>query len=77
MDWKYIFHSIKNILAEMSRLGGRDTEKDPFGNRGRYKTILSKNTPEKPCPRCGAEIQKAAYLGGAVYWCPDCQPLIR
>ncbi|HWQ74919.1 MAG TPA: zinc finger domain-containing protein [Syntrophomonas sp.] len=42
---------------------------------GRYRTILSKNTVGKPCPVCGSEILKAAFMGGAVYWCPACQPL--
>jgi formamidopyrimidine-DNA glycosylase len=70
-----LFRSVKNTLAEMMRLGGRDTEKDLFGSAGGYRTLLSKNTVGKPCPVCGADIQKAAYLGGAIYWCPICQPL--
>ena len=70
-----LFRSVKNTLAEMMRLGGRDTEKDLFGSAGGYRTLLSKNTVGKPCPVCSADIQKAAYLGGAVYWCPICQPL--
>ena len=69
-----LFRSVKNTLAEMMRLGGRDTEKDLFGSAGGYRTLLSKNTVGKPCPVCGADIQKTAYLGGAVYWCPICQP---
>ncbi|NLI93525.1 MAG: endonuclease VIII [Peptococcaceae bacterium] len=69
-----MFRVVKETLAEMTSLGGRDTEKDLFGNMGGYRTILSKNTVGKPCPVCGAEIQKAAYLGGSVYWCPECQP---
>jgi formamidopyrimidine-DNA glycosylase len=70
-----LFRSIKDTLAEMTRLDGRDTEKDLYGHTGKYKTILSKNTVGKACPVCGTEIQKAAYLGGAIYWCPGCQPL--
>jgi formamidopyrimidine-DNA glycosylase len=70
-----LFRAVKDTLAEMTRLGGRDTEKDLFGNVGGYKTVLSKKTVGKPCPVCGAEIQKAAYMGGAVYWCPVCQQL--
>ncbi len=70
-----MFHAVKDTLAEMTSLCGRDTEKDLFGNSGRYKTILSKNTVGKPCSVCGAEIQKGAYMGGTVYWCPVCQPL--
>jgi formamidopyrimidine-DNA glycosylase len=70
-----LFHSVKNTLAEMTSLRGRDTEKDLFGRAGGYKTILSKNTVGKLCPVCGTAIQKSPYLGGAIYWCPVCQPL--
>ena len=59
----------------MTDKGGRDTEKDLFGNFGKYKTILSKNTYKNPCPNCGGTITKEAYLGGSVYYCQICQPL--
>ncbi len=74
-EYAKLFDSIKNTLTEMTNLGGRDTEKDLFGNPGGYTTILSKNTVGKPCPVCGAEIQKCAYMGGAIYWCSGCQRL--
>ncbi len=70
-----LFKSVKNTLKTMTDLGGRDTEKDFFGNDGGYKTILSKNTLQNPCPVCGGQIKKEAYLGGAVYFCPTCQSL--
>lgn len=70
-----LFRAVKDTLAKMTNLDGRDTEKDLYGSAGGYQTILSKYTVGKPCLVCGAEIQKAAYLGGAVYWCPVCQPL--
>lgn len=68
-----LFQSIKVTLKAMTDLGGRDTEKDFFGKKGGYNTILSKNTVNQPCPRCGDLIRKEAYLGGAVYFCPSCQ----
>ena len=68
-----LFVSIKEVLSEMVRLRGRDTEKDLWGNPGGYKTKLSKNTYKDGCPKCGGEITKAAYLGGTVYFCPECQ----
>ena len=55
--------------------GGRDTEIDLYGKRGRYKTILSKNTAGKPCPSCGTLIKKESYLGGSIYFCAKCQSL--
>lgn len=68
-----LFHALKVTLRSMTDKGGRDTEKDFFGNKGGYKTILSKNTYKDPCPVCGDTIVKEAYLGGAVYYCPTCQ----
>ena len=65
----------KSTLAEMTAGGGRETEKDLFGNPGGYKVVLSKNTYADPCPVCGGALVKEAYLGGAVYYCPHCQPL--
>jgi len=45
------------------------------GINGGYITRASKNTLGKPCKRCGEKIVKEAYLGGAVYYCPKCQPV--
>lgn len=70
-----LYHSMKNVLAEMTINGGRDTERDLFGNNGGYNTRLSKKTLLYPCPACGGSITKTAYLGGAVYFCQACQPL--
>ncbi len=52
-EYASMFHSVKDTLIEMTRLAGRDTEKDLFGRVGGYKTLLSKNTCGKPCPKCG------------------------
>lgn len=68
-----LFNSLKTTLADMTRHGGRDTETDIFGQHGGYKTILSKNTYNNPCPRCGNTILKESYMGGSVYYCPICQ----
>jgi len=74
-DKSRLFQSLKTTLKKMTDMGGRDTEKDLFGNSGGYKTLLSKNTVELPCPNCNGRIVKEAYLGGAVYFCPACQKL--
>ncbi|MBN2863516.1 MAG: endonuclease VIII [Bacteroidales bacterium] len=74
-ELKKLFRSIKVTLKTMTDLGGRDTEKDFFGKNGGYKTLLSKNTVQQPCPKCGELIRKEAYMGGAVYFCPSCQKL--
>ncbi len=72
-DIGILFQSVKTTLAEMTSRGGRDTERDLFRSFGGYKTILSKNTLDKPCSTCGDAIKKEAYLGGSIYYCPTCQ----
>lgn len=72
-DREALYDSIKFTLAEMVLQGGRDTERDLFGYPGRYRTVLSKYTLDKPCPVCGTIIRKEAYLGGSIYFCSGCQ----
>jgi formamidopyrimidine-DNA glycosylase len=68
-----MYGAVKHVLREMAELGGRDTERDLFGQPGGYKTILSKNTVGKPCPECGTKIKKEAFMGGSIYFCASCQ----
>lgn len=72
-DWRRMYEAVVSVLNEMTSLGGRNTEKTLFGEAGGYQTMLSKKTVGKPCPYCGNIIQKANYLGGTVYFCPECQ----
>lgn len=74
-DLDKLFESVKNTLADMTAKGGRSTEKNLFGEKGGYSTILSSKTLQEPCPICGGFITKQAYLGGSIYFCPVCQPL--
>lgn len=73
-DFTNMYAAIKKVFPAVIEAGGRDTEKDLFGNFGGYITKASKNMLDKPCERCGEPIVKEAYLGGAVYYCPKCQP---
>jgi formamidopyrimidine-DNA glycosylase len=70
-----LFDSIKDTISAIAAQGGRDTELDLFGCPGGYKTILCKNTVNKPCPICGTGIKKEAYMGGTIYYCEKCQRL--
>lgn len=74
-DVRFMFENVKAVMTEITEKGGRDTEKNLLGEAGGYRTLLSKNTVTRPCPCCGSAIVKEAYLGGAVYYCPICQPL--
>lgn len=72
-DYKKLYHSVTDTLMRMTAAGGRNTERDLFGVPGGYITVLSKSGCEKPCPVCGNMIVREAYLGGNVYYCPECQ----
>jgi len=68
-----LFNSVKTTLAEMVRGGGRDTERDLYGNFGGYTTKLSKNNKLLLCADCGGAVRKETYLGGSIYYCENCQ----
>jgi formamidopyrimidine-DNA glycosylase len=70
-----LYQSVKKTISDMTEQGGRDTEKDLLGNICGYKTILSNKTLKEPCPVCGREITRQAYLGGNIYYCSNCQPI--
>lgn len=70
-----LFNSVRLTLSRMASNGGRNTEQDIFGYPGGYHTLLCKNTVNKPCPNCESLIQKQAYMGGSIYFCPTCQDL--
>ncbi len=76
-DFESIFNSIKSTLIKMRDGGGRDTEKDLFGKSGGYRTVLSSKTLSQPCLSCGGGLIRQAYLGGNIYFCPVCQPLLK
>ena len=68
-----LYNVVKSTLAEMTEKGGRDTEKDLFGNAGGYATVMSNKNEGAACPVCGGLIKRMAYLGGNVYVCEGCQ----
>ena len=70
-----LYQSVTGVLRAMETGGGRDTEKNLFGQAGGYRCKLSKVSWHLPCPHCGGAIVRQAYLGGNVYFCPSCQPL--
>ena len=70
---EHLFQSVKATLKEMTEKGGRDVEKDLFGEAGGYKTKVSQATVNKPCPVCGGMITKQPYMGGSIYFCVKCQ----
>lgn len=72
-DKEELLDSLKLTLTRMVDGGGRDAETDLHGRPGGYKTVLSRNTVNKPCLVCGEIIKKESYMGGSIYFCSSCQ----
>lgn len=70
---KELYNATVSTLNKMVSNHGRDCEKDIYGNPGGYKTILSAKSYKSGCPLCHSEIKKEQYLGGSIYYCPNCQ----
>lgn len=68
-----LYHSIRKVVNEVTSGGGRYDEYDLFGQPGGYIRLMDKNSAGKPCSICGTMIEKIQYLGGACYFCPQCQ----
>lgn len=72
-QWSTLYTTLVDTLTRMRDEGGRDTEKDLFGQAGGYRTLLCANTLLEGCPQCGSELRKEAFMGGSIYFCPQCQ----
>lgn len=70
-----LYNAILHTVRQVVEKGGRYDEWDLYGNRGKYVRIMDKNSVGHPCPGCGREVEKIAYLGGTCYFCPDCQKI--
>jgi formamidopyrimidine-DNA glycosylase len=68
-----LYGAIIEIVEEITLQGGRYDEFDLYGQKGSYVRLMDKNALTRPCPRCGGEIEKIQFLGGACYLCPCCQ----
>ncbi len=67
------YNAVRKTLKEAVRLRGRDSERDLHDQPGRYQRLLDSTKVGQPCMLCGAAIEKIAFLGGACYFCPECQ----
>jgi formamidopyrimidine-DNA glycosylase len=68
-----LFTAIKDTVHEAIEKGGRNDENDLYGHPGGYVRIMDSHAAGKPCPECGRTVEKIQYLGGACYFCPNCQ----
>jgi formamidopyrimidine-DNA glycosylase len=68
-----LYAAIVDTVLEVAERGGRNDEYDLYGHNGGYVRIMDSKAVGKPCPVCGYSIEKMQYLGGACYFCPQCQ----
>ena len=68
-----LYRAIQKTVKEIIARGGRNDETDLYNQPGRYRRIMDKDAVAKPCPVCGTKVEKIQYLGGACYFCPNCQ----
>ncbi len=68
-----LFHAITSTVQNVIEEGGRYDETDLFGNPGGYMRLMDGKAAGQPCRVCGTTVQKIQYLGGACYFCPECQ----
>jgi formamidopyrimidine-DNA glycosylase len=69
--------AIRDVLKHSIRLSGLVYEKDFYGKNGRFtiNEFLVGYKTGKPCPICGAAIEKIRTGSTASYICPKCQAL--
>lgn len=70
-DRHLLYDAVRFKIDEMITFGGRDLQTNMFGEKGGYE-VLMKNEREL-CPICHTILQKEAFLGGKVIYCPNCQ----
>jgi len=68
-----LYNAIISVVDRVIQKGGRYDEYDLYNDPGKYKRIMDKNAAGRPCPVCRTAVTKIQYLGGACYFCPQCQ----
>lgn len=61
------------MLSKAAAQGGRDSERDLFNQPGGYQRLMHSKVVGRPCPECETPIESSRFLGGACYFCPNCQ----
>ncbi len=68
-----LYDSMRMVIRERIRLGGKNQFIDLYGNRGGYTPAMGPNMKQRACPVCRAPIERLGVGGGQVYFCPKCQ----
>jgi len=69
------WRSVRRVLGQSIAKGGLAYERDFFGRSGGLTgdDFAVGYKSGKPCPKCGAAIQKIKSGSSSTYICPDCQ----
>ena len=68
-----LYDAIHATLDEAIAKGGRYDEFDLYNRPGGYVRQMDSRAAGQPCQVCGTVVEKIQYLGGACYFCPQCQ----
>lgn len=75
-EWRRVAEGMEAILKEAIRCRGTTISdwRDLYGLPGEYqKKLRVYGRKGKPCPRCGATIERDVLSGRGTYFCPCCQ----
>jgi formamidopyrimidine-DNA glycosylase len=72
---KKLYEAIHTVLGSAVKRGMPSYEKDFFGKPGSWsiESLLVGYRTGKPCPECGATIEKIKTGSTSTYICPQCQ----
>ena len=73
IEAKKLFDSIKLVIEERLRLGGKDSFQDLFGKWGSHESVMGPHMKCKSCSNCGSRVEHLSLGGGQVYYCSKCQ----
>lgn len=68
-----LYNAILNTVQAVIAGGGRNDERDLYDQPGGYARLMDSRAVGRACLNCGTAIAKIQYLGGACYFCPQCQ----
>jgi formamidopyrimidine-DNA glycosylase len=72
-ELRALYAAIRSQLGHALELGGLAFEKDLYNQPGRFTEFLVGYREGRPCPTCGALVQKIRTGSTASFICPTCQ----
>ena len=69
---KRVYDAMKSVLASAYDKGGRVSEFNLYGQKGKYVAMAERKHIGENCPVCGNTLGKVS-VGGVTAFCPNCQ----